>query len=311
MKIIVFGGAGFLGSHTADALTKEGHDVTIFDKTESPYIQVNQKMILGNILDKDAVDKAVKGKDVVYNFAGIADIGKASDTPVETIEHNVLGNTIILDACRKNKVKRFVFASTLYVYSKAGAFYRSSKQACELVIENYNEVYRVPYTILRYGSLYGPRSDEKNYIYKIIKQAVTKGKIVSFGEPDDLREYIHVEDAARYSVDILAPEYKNQYVILTGNQPMRRKDLLVMIKEMLENKVDLEYEPQESKVHYEITPYSFSPKIAMKYSGKYHLDLGQGLLQTIDDVYKKYHPHEEINGIIVKNGTGEDKTSKK
>lgn len=301
MRVIVFGGAGFLGSHTADALTDKGHDVTVFDMVESPYIKPDQKMIVGNILDRKQVDKAIKGHDVVYNFAGIADISKASETPVDTVQHNVLGNTIILDACRKNDVKRFVYASTLYVYSKSGAFYRSSKQSCELIIDNYKEVYGVPYTILRYGSLYGPRSDEGNYIYRTIKEAVETGKITSFGEPDDLREYIHVEDAARYSVDILSEEYENQYVILTGNQPMRRKDLLVMIKEMLDEDLKIEYEPQDSKVHYEITPYSFSPKIAMKYSGKYHLDLGQGLLQCIDEVYKKCHPHEEINGIIVKN----------
>lgn len=301
MKVIVFGGSGFLGSHTADALTKNGYEVTIFDINESSYIQKNQKMMVGSILDKKAVEKAVKGHDIVYNFAGIADIYEAQFKPVETIEHNVLGNTIILEACRKNKVKRFVFASTLYVYSKTGGFYRSSKQACELIIENYNELYNLPYTILRYGSLYGPRSDERNYIYSLLKEAITTGKIISFGQPDDLREYIHVQDAARYSVEILSKEFENQYVILTGNQPMRRKDLLIMINEILGNKIKIDFSPKESKLHYEVTPYSFSPKIARKFSGKYHLDMGQGLLQCIDEIYKKYHPYKEINGIIVNN----------
>jgi UDP-glucose 4-epimerase len=184
------------------------------------------------------------------------------------------------------------------VYSDAGAFYRTSKQASELIIENYNELYNLPYTILRYGSLYGPRSDETNYIYKILKQAITECKITSFGESEDLREYIHVEDAARCSVEILSKEFENQYVIITGNQPMRRKDLLIMIKEMLGNNLELEFVPTKSKLHYEITPYSFSPKIAKKYVGKYYLDMGQGLLQCIDEIYKKHHTHEEINGIL-------------
>ena len=306
MKILVFGGSGFLGSHTADALTTEGHDVTVFDKKESSYLQENQKMIVGSILDKKAVDKTVKGQDIVYNFAGIADISKASFKPVETVENNVLGNTIVLEACHKSKVKRFVFASTLYVYSKSGTFYRSSKQACELIIENYNEVYGLPYTILRYGSLYGPRSDDKNYIYKILKEAITTSKIMSFGQPDDLREYIHVQDAARYSVEILSKDFENQYVILTGNQPMRRKDLLVMIKEMLDNKIDIQFSPEESKVHYEITPYSFNPKIARKYAGNYHLDMGQGLLQCIDEIYKECHHAKELDGLIVNNGINDD-----
>jgi len=307
MKVIVFGGSGFLGSHTADALIKKGHSVTIFDKKKSPYLQKNQKMIVGNILDKKAVEKAINEQDVIYNFAGIADIYEAKFKPVETVENNILGNTIVLEAARKNKVKRYVFASTLYVYSQAGGFYRSSKQACELIIENYNEEYNLPYTILRYGSLYGPRSDDNNYIYRIIKEAVTTGKIISFGQPEDLREYIHVQDAARYSVEILSKDFENQYVILTGNQPMRRKDLLIMINEMLGNKIKIEFEPQESKVHYEVTPYSFSPKIARKFAGQYHLDMGQGLLQSINEIYTKYHPHEEINGVIVQNS----KTTKK
>ena len=150
MNVVVFGGSGFIGSHTADALTEKGYKVKIFDIIKSPYIIDKQEMIVGDILDTKAVEKAVKGCDFVYNFAGMADVDKAYFKPIETIESNILGNTIILEACRKNNVKRFVFASTIYVYSEAGSFYRSSKQACELIIENYQEAFNLPYTILRY-----------------------------------------------------------------------------------------------------------------------------------------------------------------
>jgi len=300
MKAVVFGGAGFLGSHIADALTNAGYKVTIFDLCKSKYLQKTQKMIIGSILDENAVKRAVKDADVVYNFAAIADMDDANKKPIETVKNNILGNTIVLEMCRLSKVKRFVFASTLYVYSEAGTFYRSSKQACELIIENYNELFDLPYTILRYGSLYGPRCDERNYIYKIVKQAITEGKIVSFGKGEDLREYIHVEDAARYSVDILAKEFENQHVILTGSQPMRRKDLLIMIREMLGNKIEIKYSPKKSTLHYEITPYSFNPKIAKKYVGSYHLDLGQGILQCINDVHGKYHSSSKISDVVEK-----------
>jgi UDP-glucose 4-epimerase len=206
MKAIVFGGSGFLGSHVADALTGAGYETTVFDIAASPYLQKSQQMITGNILDKKAVEKAVAGCDVVYNFAGMADIQEAHDKPLETIESNVLGNTMVLEACRINKVKRFVFASTIYVYSNAGSFYRSSKQACELIIENYHEVFGLPYTILRYGSLYGPRAGETNWIYSALKQAVTDGKISRPGDGEEIREYIHVEDAARCSLMVLDKE---------------------------------------------------------------------------------------------------------
>lgn len=287
MKVIVFGGSGFLGSHVADELTKRGHEVVIYDIQKSPYLRDGQKMIIGNILDSKKVHNSVKGCDVVYNFAGMADMDEAHFKPLETIEKNILGNTIILEACRKNKVKRFVFASTIYVYSDAGSFYRSSKQACESIIENYKDVFGLPYTILRYGSLYGPRAKENNWIHKILKQALTDGKITRHGDGEEIREYIHVKDAAKLSVDILSKEFENENVIITGNQPMKIKDLHTMIKEILGNKIKLEFLPTVSSSHYEITPYSFNPKTAKKLVGTQSYDLGQGVLECLAEIYDK------------------------
>ncbi len=287
MKVIIFGGAGFLGSHVADSMTKAGHDVAIFDMKESSYLQEGQRMIVGSILDRGAVNEAVSGCDIVYNFAGIADIHEAAEKPVETVESNILGNTIILEASRINSIKRFVFASTIYVYSKAGSFYRSSKQSCEHIIEDFNELYDLPFTILRYGSLYGPRSDERNWVYSIITQAVNEGKITRYGDGEEIREYIHVEDAAQITLEILEPEYENQCVIIAGHQTMKVRDVMRMIQEMLENKIELDFLPTESNLHYEITPYTFSPKIAKRIISHSYLDLGQGLLQCLEDVYKK------------------------
>ncbi len=289
MKAIVFGGSGFLGSHVADALTGGGYATTIFDIKVSPDLRKGQEMLVGNILDKQAVGKAVQGCDVVYNFAGVADIQVAHTRPVETVENNVLGNTIVLEACRQSGVKRFVFASTVYVYSDAGSFYRSSKQACELIIENYNEVFDLPYTILRYGSLYGPGADETNWVYAVLKQAVTEGKITRHGDGEEIREYIHVEDAARHSVTILGDEFKNQSVIITGHQPIKVKDVMIMIREILGNKIELEFLPADSSLHYEMTPYTFNPKIARRFVSNSYLDLGQGLLQCLEQMHKKLH----------------------
>jgi UDP-glucose 4-epimerase len=298
MKVIVFGGSGFLGSHVADALTKEGHEVAVFDKMPSIYLKENQKMITGDIIDKRAVDEAVKGRDVVYHFAGIADIDEARSKPVKTVEINILGTTIILDACRKNNVKKFVFASSLYVYSEAGSFYRSSKQACELIIENYQKVFGLPFTILRYGSLYGPRADEKNWIYRVLKQALDEGKITRHGDGGEIREYIHVEDAARISVEVLSKQYDNQYVVISSYQQMKIKDLLIMIKEMLGNKIEVEYLPTDagpySEVHYEVTPYSFNPRIAKKIISEYYLDMGQGILQVLQEIHTKHLSDKKI-----------------
>ncbi len=300
MKVVVFGGSGFLGSHVADVLTGAGHEVIIYDLKPSSYLQKSQKMIVGDIMNEDKVAKAVQRCDVVYNFAGIADIDEASQRPLDSIRTNILGNSIILDACRKAGIKRFIFASSLYVYSKAGSFYRGTKQSCELLIENYNEVFGLPYTILRYGSLYGPRADKKNFIHKILTQALTEGKITREGDGEELREYIHVYDAAKGSVEILSDEFVDQYVIITGNQQMKMKDLLLMIKEMLDNKIEIKYIPPTFNYHYEITPYTFAPKIAKRLISKSYVDLGQGILKCIQSIYKELTPLPTYDGLVIK-----------
>jgi len=286
MKVIVFGGSGFLGSHVADILAEEKNNVFVYDQRPSYYLKKPQKMIIGDILDQGKVEKAVSGCDVVYNFAGISDIDQACRSPLDSVKINILGNNIILEACRKAKVKRFVFASSIYVYSKTGSFYRSTKQACELLIENYNEVFGLPYTILRYGSLYGPRADERNFIYNIIKQAISGQKIIREGDGEEVREYIHVLDAAKGSVDILSHEFENEYVNITGYQQMKVKDLLLMIKEVMNNSIEIEYKPSKDSYHYEITPYSFSPRLAKRIVSKTYFDLGQGILETICSLHR-------------------------
>ena len=300
MKVIVFGGSGFLGSHVADALTIAGYEVIIYDIKVSQYLSDSQQMIVGDILDQDKVEEAVKGCDIVYNFAGISDIDEASQKPLDSVKFNILGNSIILEASRKAMVKRFVFASSLYVYSKAGSFYRSTKQACELLIENYSEIFGLPYTILRYGTLYGLRADEKNAIYKFIKEALTKGRIIRDGDGEELREYINVLDAAKGSVEILSEEFINQYAIITGNQQMKVKDLLFMIREMLDNKIEIEYRAAANNYHYEITPYAFAPKIAKRIVSKTYFDLGQGILNCIQNIYKEINPLPTYDGLVIK-----------
>ncbi len=300
MKIIVFGGSGFLGSHVSDKLSEAGHQVTIFDKVKSPWLRENQKMIIGDILNIASVEDTVDGMDIVFNFAGIADIGEASQRAADTVKYNILGNTILLDACVKAKIGRYIFASSVYVYSKAGGFYRCSKQACEDYIENYYEVFNLEYTILRYGSLYGPRSDEKNAIYRFVKEALSTGEIQYYGNASALREYIHVEDAALSSVEILEPEFANEYLILTGNQSMRVGDLLKMIREMIGKPLVFHFGDNQSTNHYEITPYSFSPKVGKKFSPPLHVDLGQGVLRVIEELHQQLHPElHNLNGISV------------
>ncbi len=284
MQVTVIGGSGFLGSHVADQLSEAGYRVRIYDRVESPWKRPDQEMIVGDLLDSDQLNKVVAGSDAVYNFAALADLNQALDQPIETVRINILGNVQVLEACRANGVKRFVYASTVYVYSREGGFYRCSKQAAEHYVEEYQRVYGLDYTVLRYGSLYGPRANHSNGLLRIVRNALETGVVRYEGSPDALREYIHVEDAARASVVALGDDFRNQSVVLTGQEPMRVLDLLKMLAEILGMPDAVEFVDGEQPGHYVYTPYAYQPKLGRKYVLPLHIDLGQGLLQLIDGV---------------------------
>ncbi|ARJ67211.1 hypothetical protein WV31_16820 [Magnetospirillum sp. ME-1] len=293
MKTIVFGGSGFLGSYVVDELTHRGHDVVIFDRQPSPY-RPDLPFILGNILDREAVAAAVKGCDYVYNLAGAANVELSIDSPLEYLEVNIIGNANVLEAARQAGVSRFIYASSAYALSDRGAFYGTSKRTSEKVIELYQEHYGLNYTILRYGSVYGTRSDNSNRIYRLLKQALTEGKVVFPGSGSEEREYIHCADAARLSVDILGDWGCNETFILTGMERFSYKELLNLISEIMGGKVKIELQEGNYKGHYNLTPYHFNPSLGKKLISNPCIDFGQGLLDCITALHNELLTPDEV-----------------
>ena len=154
-------------------------------------------------------------------------------------------------------------------------------------------IYNLNYTILRYGSLYGKRANDFNFIHTAIKEALLYKKIVREGNGNEIRDYIHVNDAATASVDILNEKYNNSYILISGSQSIKVKDLLKMINEILDNQIDINYTDKILDDHYEITPYSFRPRLAKNYLVKEYHDLGQGILNCIYDLYKELNNKDE------------------
>ena len=123
-KVVVFGGAGFLGRYTVRRLIRENKYVVYsFDQVPSPDLK-KKYSIVGNVLNREDVRSIVKDAHIVFNYAAIADIEACIDDPVKAVETNILGNTIILDECAKAKVNRFVLASSVYSESGLGGVYR-------------------------------------------------------------------------------------------------------------------------------------------------------------------------------------------
>lgn len=293
MKAVVFGGSGFLGSHVADALTESGHEVTVYDLRPSEYLLAGrQKMVTGDILDPGSIMETVRGCDVVYDFAGLADLDSAATRPVDSVMLNVVGTCNIMDACVACKVRRFVYASSFYANSEKGGFYRCSKQSAEIYIEEYGRKFGLEYTILRYGSLYGPRSDRNNGIRTMLEQALRTGVVRYHGSGEETREYIHVKDAAALSVQILSDEYRDKHIVLTGHDAYKIKNIIRVMGEILSKDVRAEFENRPSELHYDVTPYTYRPQPNYKLVSNLYHDLGQGLIECL----------EELDG----DGTGND-----
>ena len=154
------------------------------------------------------------------------------------------------------------------------------------MLEAYHEQYGLEYTILRYGSLYGPRAQEWNGLKRYVTQAVREGIIVYPGSGEERREYIHVKDAAEMSIAALSTEYINQRLILTGTHSLNSRELLRMIQEIMNEKIQIVFKREgRDPAHYDMTPYRFSPREGKKMVPSVFIDIGQGILDLIEEVY--------------------------
>lgn len=283
-KIVVFGGNGFIGSYLIEELLQRGHSVISADLHPSKYVEPSCFKEC-NIMDRSAVELLIKDADIVYNFAGMANLDVAVQNPLEAIELNVLGNMNILEACRKYHIERFVYASSAYAMSDKGSFYGISKLTSEKLVEEYYKQYGLKFTIVRYGSVYGERDYENNYIYNVVKKAMRTRIIDHNGDGEEIREYIHAADVAKLAADIIvSDEYINEHLILTGVERMHRKELFTMINEMLGNTLSVNMKNDGYTHHYKTTPYSFHPTRSKKLVANPYIDMGQGILDCMKDI---------------------------
>ena len=290
-KVVIFGGSGFLGSHTADELTSNNFKVTIFDKNPSSFLKKNQDFIQGDIFDNNKINKVLKNKDYVYNFVALSNLEQSLKDPISTIDINLKSCINLLILSKKNNIKKFIFSSTFYVGGDYGGFYRCSKSASEDYIKDFYRCYGLKYSILRFGSLYGPRSDYNNGIYNILKNAIKSKKIIYEGYSDSQREYIHIFDAARICAKILNPEFDNKILNITGKETVLISDLLKIIKDILKIKQKIIYKKKnffKIQTHYRRTPFTINKDDTdvYKYSDNFSVDLGQGLANLAKDIFK-------------------------
>ena len=293
-KILVIGGSGFLGNAVAKKLVNLSYCVSIFDQVPPPNNQI--EFIQGDILDQSRLIEVIKNFDIVYNFAGYANVDKSIEMPYQFLETNILGNINILEAIRSHgNIERYVYASSAYALSDKGSFYGISKKSSELIIDEYHKQYGVNFTILRYGSVYGENADESNRIYRILSRIINNQFLELEGDGSEIREYINVDDAAQLSIKILDIQGLNQIYILTGIEKYTYLDLIKLIEEVIGKKINYKFRLSNYDGRYKYTPYKFTPNLGKKLILNPSIDFAQGILKCIEEIYNKCNVNDENN----------------
>ena len=283
MKILVTGGSGFIGSHIVDVLVEEGHEVTNLD-IKAPYRQ-DIRHVNGSMLDRELISSLVKDSEYIYHIGGFSNINFVKDNPVKTIELNVLSTLYFLDACEKHKtnIKRFIYASSVYAFDRMGHLYTTSKAMSERIIEDFQNLYGIPYTILRFGTVYGPRNRSADVVYLFTNIAVNGGPIVIHGDGNQRRNFIHARDLAKASVKVLNSEdAENKTLVVAHCNSISIKELADKMKEIVNPQVKIIFKQQKREQDYKgmVGDVELTQKI-LGWHPEISLELGIRELSTI------------------------------
>jgi UDP-glucose 4-epimerase len=242
-RILITGGAGFIGSHLAQKLAQLGHEVTILDNFD-PYYDIdikkknielvlsneNCKFINGDILDKEQLEGIIKeGIEFIYHEAAQPGVRASVDNPLKPNEVNVKGTLNILEGARKCHVKRVINASSSSVYGKVKYLpfdekhptqplspYGVSKLIAEHYCRVYNELYGIPTVSLRYFTVYGPRM-RPDLAIPIFTRALIKGEApVIFGDGEQTRDLTYIEDIVSANTMLLEADGADGEVLNVG-----------------------------------------------------------------------------------------------
>jgi UDP-glucose 4-epimerase len=231
VRILVTGGAGFIGSHVVDRLLAAGIAPRIFDVRPSAHHGAEVDAVVGDLLDREALQKAMAGCDAVVHLAAAADVDEVARRPAEAEAVNARGTLNVLEAARGAGVARVVYASTIWVYGSATGLvdedhavelpdhlYTATKLAGEMYCRSYAALYGLDCTVLRFGIPYGPRARPAGVIPIFVRKALAGEPLTIAGEGLQSRRFVYVEDLADGVVRALAPEAVGRVYNLVGEQ---------------------------------------------------------------------------------------------
>ena len=224
-KVLVTGGAGFIGSNLVERLVKDGHNVKIIDNLSTGKIENLRSVIYkiefieGDITNEEHIMKAADGVDYIFHQAALVSVQRSVENPRKTLLANSLGTLNVLDAARKNKVKKVIYASSSSIYGERKdrekkeimkpqplSTYAASKLDGEHQCKVFSHVHELPTICLRYFNVFGPKqnphSEYSAVIPRFISLMLNDKKPVIFGDGTQTRDLLYVDDCARFKAKI-------------------------------------------------------------------------------------------------------------
>ena len=327
MKILVTGGAGFIGSNFLHYMTEKYEDYNFvcldsltyagnYENIQSLSTRKNFKFIKGDITDKKVIDKLFKAEefDWVINFAAESHVDNSIKNPEVFLKTNIIGTEILMDASLKYNVKRYHQISTDEVYGDlpldkkdlkfkettaihTSSPYSASKASADLLVQAYIRTYNLPATISRCSNNYGPHQFPEKLIPVVISKALNNEKVPVYGNGMNVRDWIHVRDHNK-AVELIMHKGKiGQVYNIGGNCEKANIELVKIILQELEKSEELIEFVSDRKGH-DLRYAIDSSKIEQELGWKRTYEFQNGIKETI----KWYVSNQEwINHI--KDGT--------
>ncbi|MCX5704307.1 MAG: NAD-dependent epimerase/dehydratase family protein [Candidatus Omnitrophica bacterium] len=296
MKILVTGGAGFVGSHIVDNLIENKHEVIVLDNLSTGDISnlnKNAKFYKEDIKNKDKIEEIfqIEKPEIVYHTAAQVNVRESISNPIMDAQTNIIGSLNLIEECKKNKVKKIIFSSSAAVYSALSHIPTSETEPTEptnpygvakLTVEKYLKYYKhshnLDFVILRYSNVYGPRQSNKGeagVVSIFVNKILNKNQITINGAGDQTRDFIFVEDVARAS--ILALNLEGIYNVSTGKESSIN-EIFSLIKKYTNSGVIASHAPA---IFGELRRSILNPS-KIKEKGWESTELKEGLKKTAD-----------------------------
>lgn len=307
MKVLITGGAGFIGSHLTAYLANKGAEVVVLDnllrgnKIESDILE-KITLIQGDVRNQDLVIKLAENCDYIYHLAAILGVDIVADNPVETMETEVEGTKNVVYAALKHGVKKVIYASTSGVYGHSAieksvdedimidprTSYAMAKRYNEIYLKAVYEERGLESVSLRFFNVYGPRQDDRMVIPRFFEQALKNEPITVFGSGKQTRDFTSVEETIISLVKLTDISKGAEIFNIANETEMNILELAIHIKELTQSSSEIKFiESPANRYDYEVERRVGSSEKLYKATGfKPNTDIRIGLKNLQETLYK-------------------------